>query len=120
MTREDVDRWLERYVEAWARYDRDAIGDLFSEDATYRYHPADDPVVGREAIVESWFEDEDAPGSFEASYTAYAVDGDRAVATGVSSYANGNVYDNVFVLAFDGDGRCSDFTEWYVQRPQAG
>jgi hypothetical protein len=120
VTRDDVDRWLGRYVEAWQSYDRDAIGELFAEGATYRYHPADEPLVGRAAIVESWLEDQDAPGSFEAGYTAYAVDGDRAVATGVSSYANGKVYDNVFLLAFDGEGRCADFTEVYAKRQSDG
>jgi ketosteroid isomerase-like protein len=117
VTRDDVDRWLERYVAAWRAYDRNAIGELFAEGATYRYHPYDEPVVGRDAIVESWFEDEDAPGSFEASYSAYAVEGDRAVATGVSTYASGDVYDNVFTLRFDDDGRCADFVEWFMKRP---
>jgi SnoaL-like domain len=117
VTREDVDRWLERYVAAWQSYDRNAIGELFAEHATYRYHPYDEPVVGREAIVESWFEDQDEPGSWEASYEAYAVDGDRAVAVGTSSYVRGDVYDNVYKLRFDDDGRCTDFVEWFMKRP---
>jgi ketosteroid isomerase-like protein len=122
MNREDVDRWLERYVAAWKSYDRSAIGELFSEDATYRYHPYDEPVGGREAIVESWFEDPDEPGSFDASYESYAVDGDRAVAVGSSTYfdAGGSVekvYDNVYLLRFAGDGRCAEFTEWFMKRP---
>ena len=87
MTREDVAAWLDRYVAAWQSYDRDAIGDLFSEDAQYRYHPYDEPVVGRGAIVDSWLEEDrvDEPGSFEARYEPYAVDGDRAVVTGAST-----------------------------------
>ena len=116
MTREDVDRWLERYVAAWQRYDRAAIGDLFAEDATYRYHPNDEPVAGREAIVESWFEEPDEPGSFEAGYACWALDGDRAVAVGTSTYARGDVYDNVFLLRFGADGRCADFTELFAKR----
>jgi uncharacterized protein (TIGR02246 family) len=119
MTREDVQAWLDRYVAAWRSYDRDAIGELFAEDATYRYHPADDPVAGRDAIIESWFEEPDEPGSFEAGYAAYAVDGDRAVAVGTSTYVRGDVYDNVFLLRFDADGRCADFTELYAKRPGA-
>ncbi len=115
--REAVDRWLERYVTAWKSGDREAIGDLFAEDATYRYHPWDEPVRRRDAIVESWFEDPDEPGTFEASYETYAVDGDHAVATGTSTYARGDVYDNVFLLRFDGDGRCADFAEWFMKRP---
>ena len=39
--------WLDRYVAAWKSYDPTAIGDLFSDDAKYRYHPEDEPVVGR-------------------------------------------------------------------------
>ena len=117
MTREDVAAWLDRYVAAWRSYDREAIGDLFSADATYRYHPYDEPVVGREAIVESWFEDPDEPGSWDASYEPYAVEADRAVAVGTSSYARGDVYDNVYTLRFDADGRCAEFTEWFMKRP---
>ena len=118
----DVDRWLARYVAAWKSYDRSAIGELFSEDATYRYHPYDEPVIGREAIVESWFEEPDEPGRFDASYECYAVDADRAVAVGSSTYfdASGGVekvYDNVYLLRFDGEGRCAEFTEWFMKRP---
>lgn len=119
-----VDRWLARYVAAWKSYDRNAIGELFSADAAYRYHPYDEPVVGRDAIVESWLEEDrlDEPGSFEGGYSAFAVDGDRAVAVGESTYFDENgavdrVYDNVYLLRFDGEGRCSEFTEWFMKRP---
>jgi hypothetical protein len=27
------------------------------------------------------------------------------------------VYDNCFVIRFDDEGRCREFTEWYVKRP---
>jgi hypothetical protein len=117
VTRDDVQSWLDRYVAAWRSYDAAAIGDLFAADAAYRYHPADAPVAGRDAIVASWLEDRDEPGSFEARYEPFAVDGDRAVAVGTSSYANGDVYDNVFTLRFEEDGRSAEFVEWYVKRP---
>lgn len=121
MTRKDVDRWLERYVAAWRSNDPAEIGDLFSEDAVYRYNPADDrPMVGREAIVQGWLEEGDEPGSFDASYTCWAIDGERAVATGTSTYEKPEhrVYDNVFLLVFDGQGRCADFSEVYLRRSQ--
>ena len=51
MTRQQFQDWLDRYVEAWKTYDPAKIGALFSEDAQYRYHPQDDPVVGREAAA---------------------------------------------------------------------
>jgi ketosteroid isomerase-like protein len=118
MTRERVQAWLDEYVAAWRSNDGDAIGELFSADASYRYHPYDDePVRGREAIVADWLEDPDEPGSWEASFAALLVEGDRAVATGETRYADGRTFSNLFVLAFDGDGRCREFTEWYMEHP---
>jgi hypothetical protein len=120
--RQDVDRWLERYVAAWKSGDPAEIGDLFSADCRYRYWPGDEPLVGRDAIVKSWLDHEDEPGTFDAAYTCWALDGDRAVGVGTSTYTapEHKVYDNAFLLVFDGDGRCSDFAELYLKRPQAG
>ncbi len=117
-------RWLAAYVEAWKSYDREAIGALFAERCEYRYHPFDEPLHGRDEIVTSWVEDDpDEPGTYDGVYEPVAVDGDVAVATGSSTYTNPDgsvraVYDNCFVLRFDSDGRCSTFTEWFVQRPE--
>lgn len=124
MDREKVQGWLDRYVAAWKSYDREEIAELFSENADYRYHPYDKPVTGRAAIVESWFADPDEPGTFDGNYSPAAIDGDAAVATGSSTYrrADGSIekiYDNCFVMSFDRDGRCSSFTEWFIERPQS-
>jgi ketosteroid isomerase-like protein len=132
MDRAAVQDWLDRYVAAWQSYDRAAIGDLFAADATYRYHPhdeGDDVVRGRDAIVSSWVEPEgsaserDEPGTYDAKYEAYAVDGDRAVAVGWSRYFKDasqstveRTYDNVFLMRFDDDGRCKEFTELFMER----
>jgi hypothetical protein len=112
-------------------YDQDEIGALFSEHVTYRYHPSDEPVVGRDAVVASWLGDSDSPdastrdepGTYEAEYSPVAVDADTVVATGTSRYREtpdgpvSRIYDNCFVMRFDGDGLCSDFTEYYTRRP---
>jgi ketosteroid isomerase-like protein len=129
--RETAQDWLNRYVDAWLSYDPDAVSGLFAEDVEYRYHPNDEPIVGRAAVVASWLgQDEsgdasgtDAPGTYEAQYRPVAVDGDTVVATGTTQYrevAGGpitRVYDNCFVMRFDGDGRCREFTEYFVRRP---
>jgi hypothetical protein len=130
MDRERVQAWLDRYVEAWETYDQAVIGELFSDDVEYRYHPADEPIRGRDAVVRSWVEpegnasDRDERGTYTARYEPYAVDGARAVAVGESLYySDGSrhklerAYDNCFLLEFDGDGRCRRFTELYVKRP---
>jgi ketosteroid isomerase-like protein len=124
LTHEHVQQWLDRYVDAWRTYDPDEIGDLFAENATYKYHPYDpEAVIGREAIVADWREDQDEPGSWTAHYEPYAVDGDRAVAIGESRYTNADgslrdLYFNLWTLRFDDDGRCVDFVEYFMELPE--
>jgi ketosteroid isomerase-like protein len=130
MDKAAVDEWLRAYVAAWKSFDREGIGALFADDVRYRYHPYDEPVTGRAAVVASWLgegENEgastvDPPGTFDVEYHAVAVDGDVAVATGSSRYHETpggplkEVFDNCFVMRFDADGRCREFTEWYMKR----
>jgi hypothetical protein len=134
MDRSDVDRWLEAYVTAWKSYRREDIEALFARDVQYRYHPYDDPVEGRDAVVAAWLGEadpagastRDEPGTYDASYHTMAVDGDVAVATGSSSYRStpggpiNKVFDNCFMMRFDAEGRCREFTEWFMQRPAEG
>jgi SnoaL-like domain len=117
LTREDVQAWLDRYVAAWHSYDPAAIGELFAADASYAYHPYDEPLGGRDAIVASWLQEPDERGSWEASYAPVLVDGRRAVATGETRYAGGQTFSNLFELELDDEGRCTRFVEWYVQHP---
>lgn len=123
MERADVAKWLSSYVAAWRSYDRERIAELFAEDARYRYHPYDEWIRGRAEIVGSWFDEPDEPGSYDAAYEPAAIDGDVAVATGSSTYTNPDgsirtVYDNCFLIRFDSEGRCAEFTEWFVERPK--
>ena len=123
MDRGALQRWLDAYVAAWRGNDAAAIGELFTADAEYRYHPADEPVFGRDAIVSSWLEEPDEPGSWDAWYEPFAVEDDRGVAIGVSTYFGpdgtpARVYDNAFVMTFDDEGRCRSFIEWFRQRPE--
>ena len=128
---ESAQDWLDRYVAAWLSYDPDDVAALFSEDIAYRYHPYDEPIVGREAVVAAWLAEDgqdgsssrDAPGTYEARYSPIAIDGDTVVATGSSRYrddADGpvvRIYENCFIRRFDGNGRCREFTEYYIRRP---
>ena len=91
MTHDDAARWLDAYIEAWRTYDPAQIGSLFADDAEYRYHPWNEPLRGRDAIVASWTSDQDAPGSWEAAYAPWAVDGNRVVATGTHTELMGSV-----------------------------
>jgi SnoaL-like domain len=112
--------WLDRYVAAWKTYDPAQIGDLFSPDAEYRYHPQDEPVRGRDAIVASWLDGPDPVGTYDARYRPLAIDGENHVASGWSRYfaADGSPRDeywNIYLCHFDAAGRCTSFTEWWIQ-----
>lgn len=131
VTNEQVQTWLDEYVHAWETGDAADVEALFTEDAEYRYHPADEPEVGRELIVFGWLNlngepgRQDAPGTFRAEYEPYAVDGNRAVAVGTTTYWTdasrstvAQVYYNNWLLEFGPDGKCRSFTEYYmVPRP---
>jgi ketosteroid isomerase-like protein len=131
MDRDTAQTWLDDYVAAWKSYDRDAIAALFARDVAYRYHPYDEPLVGRDAVVGSWLGEidadgastRDAPDTYDAHYTPYAVDGDTVVATGTSVYQDHpdgpvtHTFDNCFLIRFDDEGRCVEFTELYMERP---
>ena len=121
MDRQSFQEWLDRYVEAWKTYDPDAIASLWSEDAEYRYHPQDEPVRGRDAIVENWLEEKDDPGTYDAKYEVLAIDGDTHVAQGWSRYftepggAANDEYHNIYVIRFNDRGEATSFIEYWIQ-----
>lgn len=112
-----VTAWIDAYVGAWRSNDAVRIGALFTEDATYAYHPWDEPLRGRDSIVDDWLKEPDDPGAWEAHYRPMLIDGDRAIVTGVTRYADDKTYSNLFVVDFDEKGRCQSFTEWYMRHP---
>ena len=64
------------------------------------------------------------PNSWEARYEPIAIRDDLAVIHGRTRYFDSDEtqvrtqYDNVFLVRFDDDGRATDFTEWYIEKPK--
>jgi ketosteroid isomerase-like protein len=127
MTPADVQDWLDRYVAAWRANERDPIAALFTEDVVYRFRPYESypAAIGTDAVVDAWLGDtRDEPDAWNARYEPFAVDGDRAVAIGFSWYRATaerpeQTYFNAFLLRFASDGRCSEFTEYYMLEERA-
>jgi ketosteroid isomerase-like protein len=100
------------------------VAALFTEDAVYRFRPYGGDgrsVAGIDEIVRSWVDVDEDPSEWEASYRPYAVDGELAVAVGTSRYFKAGedgdeVYHNCFLLRFE-DGRCAEFTEYWMLEP---
>jgi uncharacterized protein (TIGR02246 family) len=122
LSREDVQRWIDDYVEAWSSNDPVEIAALFTDDATYRDRPYGPPTEGRDAIVADWLARQDEPGTWQAAITPLAVDPDAAIgiASGSVQYQGGPSFSNLWVLQLGVDGRCSSFAEWWIEHPQGG
>ena len=111
--------WLNRYIDAWRSTDPERDRHPLQRGRDVLVRAVARSVVGREAIVRDWTADPDEPGSWEAEYRPLAIDGDTAVSIGESRYANGKKYSNIFVCRFDGEGRCTEFREWFMEPPKS-
>jgi len=121
LTRDGFAAWLGRYVDAWRSRDGDVIGELFSDDCSYSFRGGHSVVVGRDAIVKAWLEEEE-PGSWEAAYEPLAIEEEVHVSIGWTKYFDEagtprDEYSNIFVCRFDDAGRCSQFSEWWMRAP---
>ena len=116
MNEADAASWVDRYVRAWESNDPVAIGDLFAENATYRQRPDDDPWQNRDGIVAGWLGTKDDPGTWTFRSEVLAAAGDLALVRGWTHYADPPAdYHNLWVLHFDDEKRCVDFTEWWME-----
>jgi ketosteroid isomerase-like protein len=115
MDRSDVERWLDRYVEAWGSNDPKAIGDLFTEGARYFTAPHRPPWEGRQAIVEGWLDRKEDPETWRFRYEVLGVDGNLGFVRGWADYFTEDTdYSTLWVIRLEDDGRCSEFIEWWV------
>ena len=109
--------WMDGYRGAWNSNDPAEIGALFSDDATYRTEPYAEPARGRQSIVEKWLELRDEPGQTTFSWEPLVVTAEVQVIQARTEYLTDppHVYSNLWVLRLDDDGRCTEFTEWYMK-----
>ncbi|MGH3679130.1 MAG: nuclear transport factor 2 family protein [Natronosporangium sp.] len=117
--------WLDRYEAAWRANDPAQIRALFTDDAVYRWHPWEtgaDAADGADAIAAAWLAEPDEPDSWAMRSEPLAVDGDLGVARCEIEYPATaenprRAYHNLFLIRLTADGRCRDFTEYYMREP---
>jgi nuclear transport factor 2 (NTF2) superfamily protein len=119
MDRNSVERWVHGYERAWGSNDPTDIGALFTDDALYRFHPYDEPLRGREAIVAQWIQNKDEPEDYRFGFEVAGVDGNLAFVHGWTDYFTSphRTYSNLWEIRLAPDGRCEDFTEWFMRHP---
>jgi len=111
-----VTDWIDRYVRAWNTNDPADVAGLYTADATYRGAPYRPGFHGVDAIVADWLERADAPGETTFTWRPVALTDEVAVVEGTTTYPT-QVFRNLWVLRLDADGRCSEFTEWWMEVP---
>lgn len=119
VSRGAINAWVEGYLAAWDSNDPVQIAALFTEDARYFDAPDREPWRGPEAIVAGWLGAEDKPGTWEFRHEILAIAGDLGFVRGWTRYiapAEPKTYSNLWVVRLAPDGRCSEFTEWWMEQ----
>jgi ketosteroid isomerase-like protein len=110
-----VNQWLAGYEAAWRAPGTGHLMEIFTEDASYRQSPYQEPVVGLTAIGRMWDAGRDGPDEvFTLATDIVAVDGSTAVVRAEVYYGNpvSQEYRDLWVMRLVDDGRCSRFEEW--------
>jgi hypothetical protein len=116
MERQDLDRWIDSYLGAWASNDPEEIAALFTEEAVYFTAPFRDPWRGREAIAEGWIDRKDVPGNWMFRHEIVAIADGLGFVRGWTTYREPpTTYSNLWVIRLEEDGGCSEFTEWWME-----
>lgn len=114
-----IEAWIDRYLKAWNTNDPADVGDLFTEEASYRTDPWAKPWSGRQAIVDGWIARADDPGDTTFEWHTVVVQEDLAVIEGTTRYrAEGLVFSNLWLLRLDPAGDCTSFTEYWMEHPR--
>ncbi len=112
---EAVRAWIAAYERAWRSAGTEPLSELFTEEATYRPGPYQEPLVGLAAIAEFWEGSRRGPDErFTMSSELVAVDGVVAVARIEVHYGDPrpHEYRDLWIMRFSDDGRCAAFEEW--------
>ncbi len=116
MNEHDVLHWVDAYEVAWETNEPDRIAALFTEDAEYRGRPYRDPIVGRDNIVAWWVENQDESHTWDFDEKVLGISDDLAFVQAETVYSEPEMktYHNLWVIRLTGEGRCSEFTEWWM------
>ena len=106
---------MDGYVRAWTSGDAAEIGDLFTDDAVYDPQTGGDPWVGRDEIIAGWQDVGDEPGTWTFDWEPLVETHDLSVIVGRTEYqGDDSDYRNLWTIRLTPDGRCREFTEWWI------
>ncbi|THG32327.1 nuclear transport factor 2 family protein [Naasia lichenicola] len=119
ITKDDVRAWVAGYEKAWTSNEPEDIRALFAPGAEYRFEPFSEPEVDIDAIIASWLDHRDEPGTWTFDSEVIAIEGDLGVVEGRTVYGRlGTAYRNLWLIRLDDGGRATMFTEYYAKEPE--
>lgn len=113
--RDKAGAWVVAYEQAWRAAGIEGLADLFTEDASYRMSPYEEPAIGLGRIGELWERERKGHDEqFEMQREIVAVEADTAVIRVEVQYGppDRSQYRDLWVVRFAADGRCREFEEW--------
>jgi ketosteroid isomerase-like protein len=118
-----VRQWLTAYEAAWRAQGTQGLAEIFTDDASYRQSPYQEPVAGLDAIRRMWDDERDGPDEvFTIATDILAVDGPTAVVRAEVRYGDPvrQEYRDLWIMRLGDDGRCNWFEEWPYWPGQPG
>lgn len=115
VSRGSAGAWVDAYEQAWRTAGAGELRGLFTEDASYRMSPYEEPVVGLARIGELWERERQGyDEEFEIAHEIVAIESDTAVIRVEVQYGppERGQYRDLWIVRFAVDGRCHEFEEW--------
>ena len=111
-------QWLDGYKTAWETRNADKAVALFTPDATYQDEAFTPPFVGTQGIRDYWTKVTAGQRDVKFQYEVLSVKGSTGIAHwsaqfGVTDGSTIIKLDGVFLLEFDGGGKCRSLREWW-------
>jgi uncharacterized protein (TIGR02246 family) len=113
----DLPDWIETYRKAWETRDTALVLTLFTEDASYRSNPFEEPHVGQEGIRAYWEGVTGVQRDAAVKMGRPFVDGDRVAVEWWSTMVSEGeevTLPGCLLLRIEPDGRCSDLREYWT------
>ncbi len=102
----------------WESRDAKAAAELYAEGGTYQVTPFVEPMRGRAAILEYWTNVAQTEEDIRFEYEILAVTPVQRIARWRASFVIvpqrlQTKLDGIFVIALDGEGKCTQLREWW-------
>ena len=111
-----LEEWAERYARAWENADAEAACALFTENATYRSDPFQEPYRGREEIRRYWREVTAGQANVEVAIGRTMAVGSRALVEWWTQMDSGGApvtLPGALLLELDENGLCRALREYW-------